>query len=166
MRVWDIDSGVCLHCVETPSPVLAVAYYLSELEGTRTVDPAAVLGPCRVSVKLTHEYDSISSRHTVCATVLRAQGMPSGGRAGGGPEMGTYVVAELGEESERSQAAPASQNPAWNLVAVFGPIDLTAPLLLKIFRRCLPPPRAHCGRAPGGVNVKFHAKATRIVGGF
>ena len=34
---------LCLHLVETPSPVLAVSYYLGELEGTRTVDPAWVL---------------------------------------------------------------------------------------------------------------------------
>jgi hypothetical protein len=139
MRVWDMDSGECLHRVETASPVLAVAYYLSELEGKRTVDPAAVLGPCRVNVKLTYEYDSTSSRHTVCATVLRAQGVPKGGVLGGGVDTGTYVVAELGEESERSQDAPAWPNPAWNLVALFGPPDLTNPLLLKIFRPSPPP---------------------------
>ncbi len=156
VRVWDFESGACLHRVETHSPVLAVAYYLSELEGRRTVDPAAVLGPCRVEVKLTHEFDSVSGRHTICATVLRAQGMPSGGRAGGGLDMGIYVVAELGEESQRSPAAPASPNPAWNLVAIFCSLDLTAPLLLKIFR-CV-------GRAPGGPCAKFHCKATGIRG--
>lgn len=131
IRMWSIDTGECLRCIEAAAPVNAVSHYLHELEGKRNVDASTVLNPCKILVKLTYDYDSATNQHSICATVTKGQHVPKMDSVSG---IDSYLVAQLGEESERSATAVKSMNPAWNLVTMFSPSNLNTPLLVKVFR--------------------------------
>ena len=131
VRLWNVESGVCIRCIEVAAPVNAISFYLYELEGKRTVEKASVLNPCQVLVKLSYDFDGATNRHTICVAVTKGRHIP---RMESPYGIDTYVVAQLGEESERSETALKSSDPVWNFVTMFSPSNLDTPLLVKIFR--------------------------------